>query len=73
MINESDADEEISYEGPPPPFKVKINYPEGPIRWEGFDSKGNYGRIYENGAETWISREIIEDDIAGRDISSPGI
>lgn len=54
-------------------YRVFILKPEGPIKWEGFDSKGNYGRIYENGAETWLSREIIEDDMEGRDISSPGI
>lgn len=65
--------EEITFEELTPPIKVVIMKPEGPIKWEGFDSKGNYGRVYENGCETWISREIIEDDIAGRDISSPGI
>lgn len=61
--------EEISYEGPLPSIKVKIVYPEGPIKWEGFDSNGNFGRIYENGCETWISKELLDDD---RDCSSGG-
>lgn len=43
-------------------FTVKIMKPEGPIYWEGFDRNGNYGIIYENGAETWISAELIKDD-----------
>lgn len=65
--------EEITFEELSPPIKVVIMKPEGPIKWEGFDMHGNYGRIYENGCESWISAEIIADDIAGRDISSPGI
>lgn len=54
--------EEITYEGPPPTFKVKINYPEGPIKWEGFIKGGHYKRVYENGAITVISAEILKDD-----------
>jgi hypothetical protein len=53
--------EEISYKEAPP-FKVEIMKPEGPVKWQGFDANGNYGIIYENGCESWISAEIIKDD-----------
>lgn len=63
---------------PPPfkatlPFKVTIMKPEGPIKWKGFDENGNYGKIWENGCEFWLSAELIADDLEDRDISSPGI
>lgn len=54
--------EVITYEDFEPRFKVKIMKPEGSIKWEGFDANGNYGIVYENGAESWISRDIIKDD-----------
>lgn len=62
--------EAVPFEELPATLKVVIMKPEGPIKWEGYDEHGNYGRIYVNGAETWISREILEDD---RDLNSPGI
>jgi hypothetical protein len=49
-------------------YKVIIHRPEGPIKWEGFTKNGGYLRVYENGARTFLSREVIEDDI----LHSPG-
>lgn len=41
--------------------------PGSPIAWQGFDENGNYGVRYESGAETWISRELLEAEMEKRE------
>ena len=43
-------------------WKVSVAKFEGPYK-EWFDAAGNFHRLYASGAESVITRELLEDDI----------
>lgn len=56
--------EEIPYEDfQPGKWRVEVAGFGGPIERRWFDKHGNHHTLYENGAHSVISREVIEDDL----------